>query len=90
MATGYNCGHPIWYDHEHECWRYMDTLGRVDDTPLRVCPKCGHMPTPEGHDACLGTIPGATSACCGHGIYPGYVNYADGRCEALPLAEGGA
>jgi hypothetical protein len=23
--------------------------------------------TPEGHDGCLGTLPGVMNACCGHG-----------------------
>ncbi len=31
------------------------------------CGKCGQKDTPEGHDACLGTIPGVMNACCGHG-----------------------
>jgi len=32
-----------------------------------TCGHCGQANTPEGHDACLGTIPGAMNACCGHG-----------------------
>lgn len=31
---------------------------------------CGHCNLPnrvDGHDACLGTIPGVMNACCGHG-----------------------
>ena len=31
------------------------------------------MPTPEGHDACLGAIPGAAAACCGHGVQAPYI-----------------
>lgn len=32
------------------------------------CAKCGLPPTPEGHDGCLGTLPGPImNACCGHG-----------------------
>ena len=34
----------------------------------RPCPRCGEMPTEEGHDACLGTLPGVVNACCGHGV----------------------
>ena len=30
-------------------------------------------PTPEGHDACIGHIDGAVSACCGHGMEKGYI-----------------
>jgi len=30
------------------------------------------MPTPEGHDACLGKLPGVGAACCGHGVDDAY------------------
>lgn len=33
----------------------------------RPCGHCGKHNTPEGHDACLGTLPGVMNACCGHG-----------------------
>ncbi len=59
-----------WDGHE---WRYLDGVA-VTGHP-RPCPQCGRMPTPEGHDACLGTIPGAAGACCGHGMHVGYVNW---------------
>lgn len=33
-----------------------------------ICVKCGKGPTVEGHDGCLGTLPGdIMNACCGHG-----------------------
>jgi hypothetical protein len=33
-----------------------------------ICVKCKKGPTPEGHDGCLGTLPGPImNACCGHG-----------------------
>ncbi len=34
-----------------------------------ICVKCKKPPTHEGHDGCLGTLPGGNimSACCGHG-----------------------
>ena len=33
-----------------------------------ICAKCDRPPTPEGHDGCLGTLPGdIMNACCGHG-----------------------
>jgi len=47
-------------------WRYEDTDETV--THKRPCKRCGEPPTPEGHDACLGHVPGAISACCGHGV----------------------
>ncbi len=57
----------------------------VDDgTPVANhrpwCGKCGKKDTPEGHDACLGTIPGVMNACCGHGNDgEAYIDYWDGR-----------
>lgn len=33
-----------------------------------ICATCHKGPTPEGHDGCLGTLPGPImNACCGHG-----------------------
>ncbi len=37
------------------------------------------FPTPEGHDACLGTLPGVQAACCGQGKTKGYVMFANGQ-----------
>ncbi len=64
MSTSALRGHSIEYvDGE---WCYVD-----DGTPTigsdRPCGKCGRERTSEGHDACLGTIPGVMNACCGHG-----------------------
>lgn len=44
------------------------------------CAHCGRAPTPEGHDACLGALPGVTAACCGHGVVGGhgYILFDDG------------
>lgn len=69
--TSYKRGHLIAWDAEQQRWVYAD-----DGSPASVerpCAKCGRMPTPEGYDACLGHIPGAKAACCGHGVEPGYV-----------------
>jgi hypothetical protein len=55
-----------------QTWVWSDTGAPVDENP-RLCPKCGRLPTPEGHDACLGRIPGVESACCGHGRQNGYI-----------------
>lgn len=38
-----------------------------------VCRHCQMERTPEGHDPCLGTLPGVQYACCGHGTRGGYV-----------------
>ena len=46
-----------------------------------VCAYCGLGPTSEGHDGCLGTLPGPVmNACCGHGDpNVAYIQYWDGR-----------
>ena len=47
-------------------WRYLDgTL--VSSDPNRQCGHCNLPNRDDGHDACLGVIPGAINACCGHG-----------------------
>ena len=47
----------------------------------RPCRRCGKHVTPEGHDACLGTLPGFMNACCGHGCDANaYVQFPDGTC----------
>lgn len=69
---GYLRGHLCEWDGER--WRYLDTGEPAEGNP-RPCPHCGSLPTPEGHDACLGAIPGAAGACCGHGVHLGYVNW---------------
>ena len=55
----------IW---RHGRWVYADTGAALD--PNRPCRRCGRPPAPDGADACLGTLPGVVSACCGHGIGP--------------------
>jgi len=68
-------GHLIYWDWDSKSWLYGDDDSSIDT--IRPCPRCGKMPTPEGHDACLGTIEGATSACCGHGV-----------CDSILVMEG--
>lgn len=57
-------------------WVYSDTRQPVPENPDRPCGHCGLPNTPEGYDGCIGYIPGALNACCGHGE-PGaaYVQY---------------
>lgn len=74
--TGYLFGRPIYIAAVDlnrmtttDVWRYTDTDEPVNGLgPDLPCPKCGQLPTPEGHDPCLGTLPGVKAACCGHGI----------------------
>lgn len=69
-ATSQQNGHEIeWDGHQ---WIYEDGEPATDNN-FRPCPRCGKLPTPEGYDACLGHIPGARSACCGHGVKEGYI-----------------
>ena len=43
------------------------------------CGKCNKSVTKEGHDACLGTLPGVMNACCGHGKkQEAYIQFLDG------------
>lgn len=73
-------GHPIYWDEGDEEWRYEDTDEPTADTwEGRPCGHCGEHATPEGHDPCLGTLPGVRNACCGHGD----------RGEAYVVFEGG-
>lgn len=58
-------------------WRYVD--GVLVAGPDRSCTRCGRPPTEEGHDACLGRIQGAISACCGHGVKDGHVLFAGAK-----------
>ncbi len=68
-------GHPA-------IWVYEDNREEVDHWD-RPCARCGRSPIEAegqaGYDACLGHIPGAVSACCGHGVLPPYVEFEDGE-----------
>lgn len=70
---GYLRGHPVEWDPVAGCWRDAETGNLVD--LRRACRQCGKKPTAAGHDTCIGDIPGAASACCGHGVHVGYVNW---------------
>jgi len=60
-------------------WFYADNNIPVSNDKDRACGHCGKDNSSEGHDGCLGTIPGAINACCGHGDTPtAYVQFADG------------
>ena len=69
MARSWIRGHLAEWD--GEAWRYADT-GEVADHD-RPCVRCGKLPTPEGHDACLGYVPGVMDACCGHGVHEPWI-----------------
>jgi hypothetical protein len=81
-------GHPNHYDTDAECWRYSDTGEPTAETWRdRPCGVCGEPSTQEGHDPCLGTLPGVLNACCGHGaIREAYVQMANGELLTGELA----
>jgi hypothetical protein len=55
-------------------WRYVDDGSTADVD--RPCKGCGlSAVTPDGPDPCVGLIPGAIGACCGHGVHRPYVIY---------------
>lgn len=75
MITAHCRGWDIYYDTKSQVWRYKDTNEILNDNDNRPCKRCGRRPTKEGYDACLGRIPNATSACCGHGVEEPYIVY---------------
>ena len=62
--------HSTWYGY---AIKIIDGVSRFTDTneptvgSNRPCGYCHEHPTPEGHDDCLGKLPGVMNACCGHG-----------------------
>lgn len=59
----------------------MYTSEMIGSGQFGICAHCEKEPTPEGHDGCLGTLPGPImNACCGHGSErEAYIQYWDGR-----------
>ena len=72
-------GHAIEIDADGQTWIYSDTLTAVAKDPDRACGRCNAPNRDDGHDACLGVLPGVANACCGHGCQAdAYVQFADG------------
>lgn len=44
----------------------------------RLCSKCDALMLSGEPDACLGTLPGVSAACCGHGVVQGYILFVNG------------
>ena len=80
-AKSFLRGHEIEWDEGQDAFVYFDTREPTIGTHKnRPCGHCGRHATPEGHDACLGTLPGIMNACCGHGqTQDAYVQFWDGR-----------
>jgi hypothetical protein len=83
MVHSYVNGHRVFFYKDSEEIRYedeevYDTFKSTDKPNFRPCPKCGKLPTKEGHDDCLGNLPGVMFACCGHGVKKGYIKFKNG------------
>ena len=70
VVRGWKRGHRIIYDFVTRIWKYEDNGEPA--SVQRTCIRCNKLPTVEGHDACLGTIPDVEYACCGHGVIKPY------------------
>lgn len=79
MEKSYLKGHEI--ELINNVWHYSDTKtptvidGKYQERP---CGHCGKPNTEEGHDGCLGLLPGVINACCGHGTDEGYIMFENG------------
>lgn len=79
VATSKWRGHTICFDNGQGVWVFVDTGQPSEEWPDRPCGHCGLANTPEGHDGCLGTLPGVRNACCGHGcINEAFIQYEAG------------
>ena len=83
--TDQHRGHTI-VQQEDESWIYADTGQGVSKNPNRQCGHCDLPNRKDGHDACLGVLPGVMNACCGHGdVLTSYVqcwpNLAERKLE---------
>jgi hypothetical protein len=79
MVKSHLRGHKI--EHNGSEWIYSDTKQPTISThKSRPCGKCSEYETIEGHDACLGALPGLMNACCGHGSNGVYIQFLDGVC----------
>jgi len=48
---------------------YRDDMTETAGNHRPECGHCGKPNTSEGHDGCIGTLPGnVKNACCGHGV----------------------
>jgi len=71
-------GHETIFDDEIGEWVYADDYSVADYD--RPCTRCGMMPTKDGHDACIPSLPGVINACCGHGnASKAYVMFRSGE-----------
>lgn len=58
-------------------WVYSDN-GEPTVGNRRPCGHCKKPDRKDGHDACLGHLPGVMNACCGHGTDGSYIQFNNG------------
>jgi hypothetical protein len=71
---GFLNGHQIQW--KNGFWEYVINPEPIDK--IRSCPRCGGIPTTDGHDSCIANLPGVKNACCGHGVSEGYIEFENG------------
>lgn len=74
-------GHRAVTPDDGKSWRWEDTGEPInfesEESFSRPCPRCGRMPTADGHDACIADLPGVEEACCGHSQDFPYIAFKD-------------
>ncbi len=79
VVRGKFLGHAIYYDERCSQWLFGNGVPVSEAWKDRSCGHCGLPNTPQGHDGCLGILPGVMNACCGHGeIREAYVQFSNG------------
>jgi len=85
-ARGNLRGHPIYWDGDQYRYQDDDTV-TVGNYGQRDCGECKLLNREDGHDACLGELPGIMNACCGHGDpEEAYIQYPNGSDMRGPQA----
>lgn len=79
----YYHGHRLFWDPYVEWWYFEETGETLDrdreEHENMICKRCKRRPTSEGHDGCIGKLPGVRHACCGHGVVKeAYIEWKDG------------
>ncbi len=76
--SDYFRGYPVF--EKDSRWYYKDTGQLVGPNwKDRPCGHCGKPDTDDGHDGCLGELPGVNNACCGHGKHnEAYIQFKNG------------
>lgn len=94
-ARSYFRGYPTVWDEKQNKWLFEESKEPLPgyggrDFKEHPCKACGEYM--EGHepDACLGNLPGADNACCGHGVRnEAYVRFTNGVVLRGFIVEGG-